>query len=614
MSRHLTIRNSLYENRLLLNRVVVSALLIVAASLGLVSRLIYLQVVGYEHFSMLSRDNRVKISPLPPPRGLILDRNGEILADNIPTYSLEIVPEQTPDLRSTVSELAKLLNLSDEEINRFDSLRKKHKVFDSVPLRQQLTEEEVARFSVKMPYFPGVEIHSRLLRTYPYGALAAHVVGFVGRINEAELQKLDPATYSGTYHIGKTGIENAYESELHGKTGYEEIEINVQGRSINVLGSTQPVAGKELRLTLDIQLQKIANDALGDYNGAIVALEPDSGEVLAFVSKPSFDPNPFIHGIGREEYNTLKISPERPLYNRALRGFYPPGSTIKPFVALAGLEAGQVSPTRRVICPGYYLLPGVSHRYRDWRKGGHGGIDMRNAIVQSCDVYFYDLAHRIGIDRLHAFLKQFGFGELTGIDLAGEKAGLFPSQKWKKKARKQKWFPGETLIAGIGQGYVQITPVQLARSTAILANRGKIIEPHLVEPAKGDPPAERFNPIQRPGRFIELAPESWKLVIDAMVEVVHSPRGTAHGIGGGLSYKTAGKTGTAQVFSVGQNQSYKGMRVEQKLRDHALFIAFAPADAPRIAIAVLAENGGHGASVAAPIARQVIEHYLGDRP
>jgi penicillin-binding protein 2 len=613
MSRPLTIRNSLHENRLFLNRAVASVLIMAAASVGLVSRLIYLQVVGHEHYSMLSRDNRVKISPLPPPRGLILDRNGEILADNMPTYSLEIIPEQTPNLRQTLSDLAKLLDLREEEVSRFESLRKKHKVFDTVPLRQQLTEEEVARFSVKMPYFPGVELHSRLLRTYPYGELTAHIVGYVGRINEAELQKLDPAMYSGTYHIGKTGVEKTYETELHGKAGYEEIEINVQGRSINVLSSTEPLAGKDLRLSLDIRLQKVASDALETFNGAVVAMEPETGKVLAFVSKPSFDPNPFIHGIGREAYGALNASPERPLYNRALRGQYPPGSTIKPFVALAGLEAAQIGPARRVICPGYYLLPGVSHRYRDWRKGGHGAVDMRNAIVQSCDVYFYDLAHHIGIDRLHAFLKPFGFGELTGIDLAGEKAGLFPSQKWKKKARKERWYPGETLIAGIGQGYVHVTPVQLARSTAILANRGKIIEPHFVEPLRRGQAVEPPDDEGR-ARSIELAPESWKLVTDSMVEVVHGPRGTAHGISGGLSYKIAGKTGTAQVFSVGQNQTYKGMKVDDKLRDHALFISFAPADAPRIAVAVVAENGGHGGSVAAPIARKVIEHYLGGQP
>ncbi|HUL13499.1 MAG TPA: penicillin-binding protein 2 [Methylococcaceae bacterium] len=609
MSSEFILKDSLREYRLFLNRIVASVLFVGLATVGLAVRLVYLQVVGYQHYATLSHENRVKISPLPPTRGMIFDRNGEVLADNIPTYSLELIPEQVPNMGKTLAELKALLNLSDEEIQRFNSLRSRHKGFDSIPLRLQLSEEEIARFAVKMPHFTGVEIRARLLRTYPYGQLTSHVVGYVGRISEAELQNLDPSVYSGTYHIGKSGIEKTYETVLHGKTGYEEIETNVQGRSINVLGETEPLAGADLHLTLDIQLQKTAYDALGEYNGAVVALEPATGHVLALVSKPSFDPNPFIQGIRRADYDALQASPERPLYNRALRGGYPPGSTVKPFMALAGLELGQMSSSRRVFCPGYFRLPNVEHKYRDWRKTGHGTVDMKSAITQSCDVYFYTLAQQLGIERMHDYLRQFGFGEKSGVDLDGEKSGLYPSQEWKRKHRKQTWYPGETLIAGIGQGYVQATPIQLARATAILANRGKIIEPRVVESMKAPNDVENPHPVRESGT-VRIDPANWKTVVDAMVDVVHSPQGTAKGIAPGLPYLVAGKTGTAQVFTVRQDQEYKKMRVQDTLKDHAWFIAFAPADNPRIAIAVIAENGGHGGSVAAPIARAVMEQYL----
>jgi penicillin-binding protein 2 len=609
MSSEFTLKDTLHENRLFLNRIIASVLFIALGTLGLTARLVYLQVVGHEHYATLSRDNRVKVAPLPPTRGMIFDRNGEVLADNLPTYSLELIPEQIPKMGETLAALKQLLNLSDEEVRRFNTLRSRHKKFESIPLRLQLSEEEIARFAVKMPHFPGVEIRARLLRNYPYGQLTAHVVGYVGRISEGDLQHLDPSVYSGTYHIGKSGVEKTYEAVLHGKTGYEELETNVQGRSIQVLGTTEPLAGADLHLTLDIKLQKIAEDSLGTYNGAVVALEPRTGHVLVLASKPGFDPNPFIQGIRRDEYDALQNSPDRPLYNRALRGIYPPGSTVKPFMALAGLELGQTSSTRRVFCPGYFRLPNSEHRFRDWRKGGHGTVDMKSAITQSCDVYFYDLAQHLGIERMNDFMRRFGFGEKSGIDLDGEKAGLYPSQDWKRKKRKQPWFPGETVIAGIGQGYVQATPIQLARAAAILANKGKIIEPRVVRSMNA--PIRLENPYAaRDLGTIPIDPAHWKTVVDAMVDVVHSARGTAKGISYGLSYQIAGKTGTAQVFSVRQDQEYKKMRVEDKLKDHAWFIAFAPADNPRIAVAVLVENGGHGGSVAAPMARAVIEQYL----
>ena len=600
------------ENKVFINRIVACVLFINIATLGLVVRLVYLQVVGHAHYSNLAQDNRVKISPLPPTRGMIIDRNGDVLANNFPTYSLEVFLDQVADLDATLTELKKLLNLSEDEIDRFNTLRRRHKGFAAIPLRLQLSEEEIALFSVRMPHFPGVEIQRRMLRTYPYGELTAHVVGYVGRISEAELQNLDPSVYSGTYHIGKSGVEKAYEELLHGKAGYQEVETNVQGRPISVLGQTDPQPGTDLYLSLDIGLQKTAKDALRGYSGALVAIEPSSGHILAMVSNPSFDPNPFIQGISRTQFESLQNSPDRPLYDRVLRGIYPPGSTVKPFMALAGLEYGQITVGRRVNCPGFFRLPGSDHSYRDWKSGGHGGVDLRLAITQSCDVYFYQLALRLGIDRMNHYMRRFGFGEKTGIDIDGEKAGIYPSSEWKLKTRKQAWFPGETLIAGIGQGYVQATPLQMARAMAILANKGKVVEPRVVDHMQVPADTEEPFPLHK-SEDIPIPPGDWRAVVDAMIDVVHSPRGTAKGIAGGLTYHIAGKTGTAQVFSVRQDQVYKRMKVTAKLKDHAWFVAFAPAESPRIAIAVIAENGGHGGSVAAPMAKAVIQQYLKGR-
>ena len=401
---------------------------------------------------------------------------------------------------------------------------------------------------------------------------------------------------------------------LHGKSGYEEGETNAQGRPIRSLGHSDALSGGDLYLSLDIRLQKIALDGLGQYSGAVVAIEPTTGKVLVLASNPSFNPNPFIHGISSKEYSTLRDDPERPLYDRTIRGLYPPGSTVKPFEALAGMEILGLGPADRVYCPGYYRLPGSSHKYRDWRRGGHGTVSMRLAITQSCDVYFYDLARRIGIGRLKEYMEKFGFGRRTGIDLAGEKSGLYPSEAWKQKKRKALWFAGETLIAGIGQGYVQATPLQLARAVAMLANHGGNVEPRLVSDIKAGYEVENPFPRNHDEPLGPIQDRRWRTVVDAMIDVVHSNRGTAKSIAGGLRYRIAGKTGTAQVFTVGQNQDYKRMRIKKSMRDHAWFIAFAPADAPRIAVAVIAEHGGHGGSVAAPIARAVMDRYLGDQP
>lgn len=594
----------------MINRITLSALVILLVTAGLIGRLIYLQVVGHAHYTMLSRDNRVKISPLPPTRGFIFDRNGLVLAENVPTYSLELVQEQIPDLDDTLQRLTELLGVTEDELNRFAAANKRHKAFESVPLRLQLTEEDIARFAVKMPFFPGVDIKARVFRRYPYGALTSHIVGYVGRISDSDLQNVDASAYAGSFHIGKTGLEKSYEQQLHGKTGFEEIETNAQGRSVQAVGSEPPVPGANLRLSLDVELQKLALDSLEPYLGSVVALEPSTGRILAAASRPGFDPNPFVFGIRRADYQALQKDPEQPLYNRLTHGLYPPGSTVKPFVALAGLSLKKITPGKRIFCPGYYQLPGAPHRYRDWRKSGHGTVDMRYAIVQSCDVYFYDLARNIGIDDLHDFMAQFGFGERSGVDLDSEKAGLYPSQAWKRRRRKQLWYPGETLIAGIGQGYVQVTPMQLAKAVAALANRGVVVRPHFVDRVEIAGQSIPHDASKFREGYIDIEPAYWKAIVNAMIDVVHSAQGTAKSIAGGLSFHIAGKTGTAQVFSIKQHERYRESRVKAKLRDHAWFIAFAPAEAPRIAVVVLAEHGGHGGSVAAPIARKIINRYL----
>lgn len=611
MARSYSVKDNSAENRLFFDRIVAAFVMIIVLSSALVVRLVYLQIVGHELYASKAKSNSVKIVPLVPTRGIIYDRQGKILAENTPSYSLELIPEQIADLDGTLRKLQQLLAIPDEKIEQFQKQRKRQKRFAGTPLLLNMTDEELAKFAVVRPYFPGVDIHTQLVRHYPYGELASHVIGYVGRINETEQKDLSVEEYRGSTHIGKLGIESSYEAALHGKAGYAEIETNVQARSLNTLGETDPEPGANLYLTLDIELQKIAYDALESYNGAVVAIDVKTGGLLVFVSRPGFDPNPFVVGISNDAYQALQQSENQPLYNRALRGLYPPGSTIKPFVALAGLEYDAVSAQQKLFCPGYYQLPGVSHKYRDWRKGGHGSVNMNEAITQSCDVYFYRLAGTLGIDHLHEFLQKFGFGEKTGVDLGGEKAGLLPSREWKQEQKNRAWYPGETLITGIGQGYHQVTPLQLARATATLAHRGDIVTPFLVERIVGAhetrPGAEVHKGV------VPLNPENVDDVIDAMINVVHSERGTAKSLGRSSRVLIAGKTGTAQVFNIKQNAKYNENEIDFKLRDHALFIAFAPADDPEIAVAVIAENGGHGGSVAAPIAGKVIKQFLKDR-
>ena len=610
MSRIYSVKNNTVENRLFLNRIVAAFIVISLLTSGLIVRLMYLQIVGHEHYSSLAKDNSIKIVPLVPTRGIIYDRHGKILAENMPSYSLELIPEKITDLNDTLSRLQKLLNIPDEKIELYQKLRKRQKRFTSTPLLLNMNNEELAKFAVARPFFPGVDIQTRLVRHYPYSDLAAHVIGYVGRINEAELKELPIAEYRGSTHIGKLGIEGSYETQLHGKTGYAEIETNVQARPLNTLNEKVPDPGANLYLTLDIDLQKTAYDALGAFNGAVVAINIKTGGVLVFVSRPGFDPNTFVVGIANDAYQALQSSENQPLYNRALRGLYPPGSTIKPFIALAGLEYDAISPQQNLLCPGYYQLPGVSHRYRDWKKGGHGSVSLNKAITESCDVYFYRLAATLGIDHMHSFLQKFGFGEKSGIDLVGEKSGLLPSREWKRDQKNQAWYPGETLITGIGQGYHQVTPLQLARATATLANRGNVVTPFLVDKivtAQTTLPGPETHQ-----QAIPLKSNNINTIVAAMVNVVHSAHGTAKGINQNISYQIAGKTGTAQVLGIKQNAKYNENDIDFKFRDHALFISFAPADDPKIAVAVIVENGGHGGSVAATIAGQVIKQFLSD--
>jgi penicillin-binding protein 2 len=603
-------KNHQIEARLFAGRALAAILLAGLALLGLILRLVNLQIVSHEHFRTLSLDNRVKLEPLPPTRGLIYDAHGVLLAENLPAYSLEITPEKAGDVGDTIRRLSALIPISDNDIKRFERLRQQRRRFDGIPIRVQMSEEELARFAVNEHRFPGVDVHATLLRHYPVGKQTAHVLGYVGRINEAELKSIDTSRYSGTSHIGKNGVEKSYEDLLQGQVGLQQVEVNAKGRVLRVLESQAPEPGNDLHLFIDLGLQEEAMRALGDNDGAVVAIDPNTGGVLALVSKPSFDPNAFVVGISPASYRALQSSPDKPLFNRALRGQYPPGSTIKPFIGLDGLESGEITASDSLWCPGYYQLPGQEHKYRDWKRWGHGEVRLNDAIVQSCDVYFYDLARHLGVDELDRFLAQFGFGRPTGIDLPGERSGLLPSRAWKRARYHQPWYPGETLIMGIGQGFFLATPLQLASAVATLAARGRHIRPRVVKAIRGPRTNWKLQPtVPEVVQIPQRSPRNWEQIIESMAQVIESPHGTARRIAT-KAYRIAGKTGTAQVFTVHQDQSYKAMAVDKSMRDHAVFVAFAPVDKPRIAIAVLVEHGGHGGSVAAPIARRVMDRYL----
>ena len=607
----LDLKDHIRETHLFTNRTIVALVGIILVILIIITRMVYLQVIGHEHYSALSQNNRVGIVPLPPIRGQIHDRNGILLAQNQPSFSLEIVAEQVKNMDLLITQLAELVEVSERDIDRFKEQLHQQRRFQPATLRFRLNETEVARLAINRHRFPGVEVQARLVRYYPQAALAAHAIGYVGRISEKDMKAIDIANYAATTHIGKQGIEKSYEKVLHGTVGYQRVETNAFGRMVRVLDRIEPIPGKNIVLTLDVELQRVAREAMGEEAGAVVAINPKNGEVLTLVSTGDFDPNLFINGIDRKSYKELQESPSRPLFNRALQGQYPPGSTFKPFVALAGQELGAVDANHTIFCRGWYSLKGSSHRYRDWKKDGHGPTDLKKAVTESCDVYFYELAQALGVDRLHDYLIQFGFGKSTGIDIAGEASGILPSTRWKRKTYNQPWYLGETLITGIGQGFTLTTPLQLAVTTATLANGGQYHQPHLLKQiADTQTKLLPFVP-EHPSTTIKKVNERhWKAVIDGMINVVHGDRGTARRIAHGQPYQIGGKTGTAQVASIKQGAKYNEEMTPKHLRDHALFVAFAPADNPTIAVAVIVENGGHGGSVAAPVAGAVIDHYL----
>ena len=584
----------------------------------LAGRFVWLQVIQYDRYHALAENNRIALVPSPPPRGAIYDRNGTVLAQNETAFTLEVTPHEAGNVDEVLTQLATLIEITPADIKRFRRLMAESRGFESVVLRARLNEQEVARFAVNRYRFPGVEVRARQFRQYPYADVMAHVVGYIGRINPRDQEQLveagRAANYRGTEHIGKAGVEASYEPWLHGRTGVEKVETDSGGRAVRVLSRTPPVAGHAIHLHLDAGLQQLAAEVFGEFRGALVALDPRNGGVLALVSRPGFDPNLFVDSIDQATWAELNHPMERPLINRALRGVYPPGSTIKPFMALAGLELGLRTPGDSIVDPGYFSLPGSSHRYRDWKKDGHGVVDLKRSLVVSCDTYYYRLAHQMGIENMHRFLTRFGFGQKTGVDLDGELAGLMPNPEWKRRRFNQPWWPGETVIAGIGQGYTLATPMQLAVATMAIANDGVVYQPQLLR-AWQDPDTGRMHyAAPRIVGRIPLKPEHLKVVKQAMVEVT-LPGGTAAVAGAGAPYAFAGKTGTAQVVGIKQGARYDEKRLAAHHRDHALFIAFAPADAPRIAVAVMVENGGSGSGTAAPIARKVIDYWLlGKRP
>lgn len=613
MNRTVELRNYGRELRHFQLRLAISAGFVLLLFGLLFFRFFYLQVTQREHYHTLAEANRISILPVVPNRGLIFDRNGEVLAHNYSAYTLEIMPSKIANLETTINELSGVIEIAARDRRRFKKLMGESKQFESLPIRTRLSDVEVARFAANRYRFPGVEIKARLFRQYPKGEGASHVVGYISRINSQDLAQLeasgDATNYRGSDYIGKIGVEQSYEKELHGITGFEEVETDAAGRAVRVMSRTPPISGNNLKLSLDAKLQEVAEQAFGDRRGALVAIDPTSGDVLAFVSKPGFDPNLFVDGIDSENWDLLNNSIDKPLNNRALRGVYPPGSTFKPFMALAGLELKKRTPQYTISDAGFFSLPGSGHRYRDWKVGGHGSVDMHKSLVISCDTYYYGLANDLGIDKIFSFISQFGLGKLTGIDIEGEVSGLLPSQEWKMRRHKQKWYAGDTISVGIGQGYNLATPLQLAFATAILASNGTAFRPHLVKQVTDSKTGAVRDVVTQPQYTLNFNPDNLMRVHNALVDVTR-PGGTAARAGAGAAYTFAGKTGTSQVIGMKQGEKYVESKVHERHRDHALFIAYAPAEKPKIALAVLVENGGHGGSAAAPIARLVFDYYL----
>jgi penicillin-binding protein 2 len=613
------LKNPGREAYLFKRRLGIAAGLVTLALFGLFGRFFYLQVIQHRHYQTLAETNRIAIVPIVPNRGVIRDRNGIVLAQSFSAYTLEIQPARVKDLEQTIDALAEVIEIQPRDRRRFKKLMDESKSFESLPIRTRLTDNEVARFAVNRYRFPGVEIKARLFRQYPYAELASHVVGYIGRINDRDLGRIEEwgetANYKGSDYIGKVGIELSYERELHGTTGVEEVEVDAGGRAVRTLSRVAPTSGNDLFLTLDIKLQEVAEAAFGTRRGALVALDPASGEVLAMVSKPGFDPNLFVDGIDTANWELLNESPDKPLLNRPLRGAYPPGSTIKPFLALGALTSGKRTPTQVISDPGFFQLPGAAHRFRDDKPGGHGMVDMYKSIVASCDTYYYVLASETDIDDTARFMSQLGFGKKTGIDVEGELPGVLPSREWKRqrfsgkefREEHRKWYLGDSISAGIGQGYNAFTPVQLAHAIAMIANDGLSHPPHLVRAIRPTGTDEQRPVPEKPVQTLAVKPEHLAVIKNALVGV--PKEGTSAAAFLKTGYVSGGKTGTAQLFSL-KGEKYVAGQVDERLRDHAWYIAYAPVDRPRIALAVLVENGGFGAQAAAPIARQVFDYVL----
>jgi penicillin-binding protein 2 len=625
MSRSVRIKDHQHEQQLFERRALAAAIIMTLGILAIVGRLVWLQVVKYDYYVQESQGNRIKIEPIPPNRGLILDRNGYPLATNAPSYQLELTREQVPDLDRTLVKLAELGLFTKDDIAAIKKDIRSRRSFEAVPVKLQLTEKELARFAARRHDFPGVEIVPRMTRFYPLGSSSVHAIGYVGAISEDDKKILNMENYAGTTLTGKTGVERAYESELQGSAGFQQLLVNAQGRRVDRVGRTtadlvrkEPIAGNDLFLTIDHRVQQIAEESLRGQRASAIALDPSNGDVIAYVSTPAFDPNPFARGLSRAEYIALTEDPNRPMYDRAIRGVYPPGSTVKPLFAMAALEYGVIAPTETRFCRGVWSSPGYGRARRDWEPRGHGFVDMRKAIATSCDVYFYDIARLMGIDRMASFLGQFGLGQPTGIDIPGERSGILPSTEWKKRAYQTNkalavWFPGDTISVGIGQGQMQMTPMQLAHAIGTVAARGQRYQPRLVRAIRNVRTAEVKELAPKELASVKTAdPGAWDVAMGGMFDVVNAPYGTARAAAVGAPYKLAGKSGTAQVFTVAITERVrKAGELAEHLRDHALFVAFAPVEAPKIAVAVIVENAPRGGSAfAAPIVRRILDSYL----
>ncbi|MCO7227380.1 penicillin-binding protein 2 [Pleionea sp. CnH1-48] len=617
LQRKVTIKNPFRELAYYQSRVFVAFFIIIALMAGLLFWVANLQVFHYENYRTRSDANRIRVRPVAPTRGLIYDRNGVILAENRSVYSLELIPEQVDDIDETLSQLKELLQLDDDDIERFHKEKRytRRERFKKIPIKQKLTEKQVALFAVNRFRFKGVSVEARLVRYYPYGSVLVHALGYVGRINDREKARIDAANYKATHHIGKVGLEKHYESILHGTIGSRVVEVDVHERVLRTLSEQTPQNGVDLHLSLDVELQLAAEKALAGRRGVIVALDPANGDVLALVSNPGYNPNLFVTGISSKDYNKLLKSQDRPLFNRALRGQYSPGSTIKPHMAWLGLTSGMITPSYTVEDPGFFMLPNDERRYRDWKKLGHGKrIGYKQAIAQSCDTFFYDLAVRLGIDRIHPSMSKFGFGQLTGIDMGEEVPGLMPSRDWKRGARRAPWYPGETVIIGIGQGYWTATPLQIANSAAVIANDGKRYQLRLVNSQEANG-VKTFMAPQLAEQQIDIGDgQHFDLIKKAMKEVNHGLRGSAREAFRDAPYESAGKTGTVQLVGYSQDEEYDKTKVAQNLHDNALYIGYAPYEKPQIAVAIVLENAGGGGSNAAPVARKVMDFYLESKP